>query len=119
MPDSDPITKGEAEARALRLAEQRGRESANIDARLDEHERHLKAINGSITSSANELHALKGVVNELKEVVANRELIATTRNEEAEKRAKTNVTTREFVMGIIALILSLGMLLVATGQLGR
>lgn len=50
---------GEASDRAIALAEKRGREQAIVDARLQDHDRHLQAINGSVERLATSQESLE------------------------------------------------------------
>jgi hypothetical protein len=62
MPDQQ--TAEQREAKAVQLAEARGRRQQIVDSRLDGHEQRLNAINGSINRFTEKLAALEKTVGE-------------------------------------------------------
>jgi hypothetical protein len=63
-------SEAQREQKAQNLAFERGKEAAQIGGRLAEHDRHLKAINGSIDSMNTSLKGVDDRVNELRIEIA-------------------------------------------------
>lgn len=98
--------------RALREAEERGRLAAIVDSRLAEHDRHLSAINGSIGELA---VSVKAIERRLDANATAQE----TRDMDAHRAQENQVSTRTFVLGLIAMTIALaGVVLGALGAVG-
>lgn len=102
MPDDE--TSQQREAKALRLAEERGRRQQEVDGRLDEHDRRFERINGSIDRSANAQEATNRALNGVKEGLD--DVVAKLETAEAVSAAlgKATVSRREFWMGVAAVV---------------
>jgi chromosome segregation ATPase len=116
---------GESHDEAL----ERGRREGGIDARLDEHARHLATVNGSIDRAA---HALEEVAKEVRELsvdfktqikmaeAAREALAIETERRRAELEQSTETTDRRFskrerVVGLaVTVLLGLAGLWIAT-----
>lgn len=105
MPDDE--TSQQREAKALRLAEERGRRQQEVDGRLDEHDRRFERINGSIDRSARAQEKveerLTAVARKVDEVMA--KLRAS--EEVSAALAKAAVSRREFWLGVAAVVVVL------------
>lgn len=99
-----PETEQSPEAKAIQLAEQRGRRQQVVDGRLDEHDRRFERINGSIDRAALAQEAtetrLAGVERKVDEVIAKLK----TSEEVSGALAKAAVSRREFWMGVAAVV---------------
>jgi hypothetical protein len=97
-----PETEQQRTAKDIRDAEERGRRKQVVDGRLDDHDRRLSAINGSIERSARAQEGLKDEVAGVKRAVA--DVLAKMETQEAVAAAlgKAAVSRREFWMGVAA-----------------
>jgi t-SNARE complex subunit (syntaxin) len=120
VPDTDPSRTPRAVAdEALREAEARGREAAQIRAEVAEHGRHFKRLNTSLDKLDVRLEKLTGKIDCVEEKVdtlstAFQKYVAVAKAvaEAAKAVADKAVTTRTFVLGV------LGLALVIVGYLG-
>jgi hypothetical protein len=99
---------------ALRLAEDRGRRQQVVDGRLDEHDRRLKAINGSIDRAAAAQEAmgqrLGGVERRVEEVLAKMktaEEVSAALAKSAQDAVTKQLSRREFWLGVAAITAAL------------
>ncbi len=111
MPDESPQQR---EAKAVQLAEARGRRQQVVDGRLDDHDRRLDAINGSIERSARAQEHLgekvAGVENGLKEVLAKMktaEAVSSALAKSAQDAVSKQLSRREFWLGVAAITAAL------------
>lgn len=122
-PDSDQQREQKAtnlardqERTAIELAEQRGREAARLEGRLDDHDKHFKVVNGSIERTARGLERLEGVVAELAASFKENAAVTTARAADAKEAAERQVSTRTFVLGLLGAVAAIGALLAGTGH---
>jgi hypothetical protein len=101
MPDAE--SQEAREKRALELAEQRGRRQQVVDSRLDDHERQLKQVKGSIDGFSDRLGALERIVGESAAV--------------ARELAKKTLDNRTFFVGVaLVLVAVIGLFLSSGGH---
>ncbi|HSZ70260.1 MAG TPA: hypothetical protein VK756_07850 [Solirubrobacteraceae bacterium] len=97
-------TEQQREAKALQLAEARGRRQQVVDGRLDEHDRRFERINGSIDRSADAQEKtetrLAGLERKVDQVIAKMK----TADEVSGALAKAAVSRREFWLGVAAVV---------------
>jgi hypothetical protein len=105
----------EREKAALELAEQRGREAARLEGRLDDHDKHFTIVNGSIERAARGLERLGRTVDEMAGVIKTQAAVAAARAVDADTAAKKQVSTRTFVFGLVGAVAAIGLLLVGAG----
>lgn len=110
-------TPREREAKALQLAEARGRRQQVVDGRLDEHDRRFARINGSIDRAARAQEAMEtrlaGVERKVDQVIAKMR----TAEEVSGALAKAAVSRREFWLGVAAVVAVLLGAVLQTGHL--
>jgi hypothetical protein len=111
-----PESEDQRQQRAVDLAFKRGAEMAEINARLADHDRHLGAINGSLDALTRETHAVSTRVETLSNKFDQGVAVATARAADAEKAARSQVSARQFYVGLIGAVTALGTLLAATGH---
>src|SRR5438445_4797372 len=87
----------EQERAAITLAEQRGREAAELAGRLDDHSEHLRVLDGSVERSAKELHEVREGLRRLTTAFEQGIAIAAARAQDAKEAAEKQVSTRTFV----------------------
>lgn len=90
------------EDKAIRLAEDRGRRRQIVDSRLDEHDRRLKAINGSIERSARAQEALGRRVDEVLAKMQTAEEVSAALAKSAQDAVTKQLSRREFWLGVAA-----------------
>jgi len=105
-----PETDQGREAKAIQLAEQRGRREQVVDGRIDEHDRRLNAINGSIERSAKAQEVLgtrvAGVERRIDEVLAKMktaEEVSQALAQSATDAVSKQLSRREFWLGVAAI----------------
>jgi hypothetical protein len=104
------------ERAAISLAEQRGREAAQLEGRLDEHDKHFAVVNGSIERTAKGLERLEGVVADLAGAFKENAAVTAARAADAKEAAERQVSTRTFVLGLLGAVAAIGALLAGTGH---
>lgn len=82
---------------ALREAEERGRRRQEVDSRLDDHDRRLKAINGSIERGAKATERLGQTVQELTQKVEMAAVVQAA-------LAKSAASRRDLILGVLAIV---------------
>jgi hypothetical protein len=99
-----PETDQQRAAKDIQQAEARGRRQQVVDGRLDEHDRRLNAINGSIERSAKAQEGIRGELGGVKTALA--EVVAKLETSEAVSNAlaKAAVSRREFWLGVAAVV---------------
>lgn len=102
MPDDE--TSQQREAKALRLAEERGRRQQEVNGRLDEHDRRFERINGSIDRSAAAQEKTESRLATLERKVDQVIAKLKTSEEVSVALAKGAVSRREFWMGVAAVV---------------
>jgi sugar-specific transcriptional regulator TrmB len=117
-------TPEQREAKAVQLAEARGRRQQEVDGRLDEHDRRLKAINGSIERSARAQEELgskvAGVERRVDEVLAKMETaerVSTALARAAQDAVTKQLSRREFWLGVAAVVAVFGAAFLQGGHL--
>lgn len=112
-----PETEQQRDAKAIQLAEQRGRRQQEVDGRLEEHDRRFERINGSIDRSARAQEAVEqrmgGVERKVDQVIAKLK----TGEEVSAALSKAAVSRREFWMGVAAVVAVLLGAILQTGHL--
>ena len=105
-PESDQAR----DQKAIQLAEQRGRRQQVVDGRLDEHDRRLNAINGSVERSAKAQEVLgqrvAGVERRIDEVLAKMktaEEVSAALAKSAQDAVTKQISRREFWLGVAAI----------------
>jgi chromosome segregation ATPase len=98
------------EAKAIQLAEQRGRRQQIVDGRLEDHERRLNAINGSIERSVAAQERLgqkvAGIGRRVDEVLAKMktsEEISAALAKSAQDAVTKQLSRRDFWLGVAAI----------------
>jgi AmiR/NasT family two-component response regulator len=91
-----------------------GKVAADIQARLDEHGRHLTTINGSIDHTGRELAKLHKDLDDLKADLNTREQVSRALAKVVKDAAARQVTTRTFVLGVVMVVIALGGLYLGT-----
>lgn len=117
MPDEKEMLRNlsaveEAEQRAY----VRGQETTLVKSRLDEHDRRLAAINGSIDKAARKSGELADRVDKLSSLIERNAAIVSARAEDAKQAAEAQVSTRTFVLGLVGAVTAIGALLAGTGH---
>jgi hypothetical protein len=92
------------EAAALALAEKRGREAAELESRIDDHDKHFTVVNGSIERTAKGLTALGKNVADLTKAFETNMAIMADRAEVAARSASKQLDTRTFVIGLVSAV---------------
>jgi hypothetical protein len=112
MPSAE--TEGERDEKAIRLAEDRGRRRQIVDGRLDDHDRRLNAINGSIERSAEAQEQLgvkvAGVERRVDEVLSKMrtaEQVSSALAKSAQDAVTKQLSRREFWLGVAAIAAAL------------
>lgn len=102
MPDSQ--TPEQREAKAILLAESRGRRQQEVDGRLDGHDQRFDRINGSIERSARAQEATNRELSAVKKGLA--DVVTKLEMGEAVSAAlaKAAVSRREFWLGVAAVV---------------
>jgi chromosome segregation ATPase len=107
-------TERDRDEKAIRLAEARGRREQIVDGRLDEHDRRLKAINGSIERSARAQEQLGervgGVERRIDEVLSKMktaEKVSAALAQSAQDAVTKQLSRREFWLGVAAIAAAL------------
>jgi hypothetical protein len=97
-------TEQQREAKALQLAEARGRRQQVVDSRLDEADRRFERINGSIDRAAAAQEKtetrLAGLERKVDQVIAKMKAA----DEVSGALAKAAVSRREFWLGVAAVV---------------
>lgn len=111
-----PLTGLNAVEAAEQRAFERGRESAQLKAQVQSHERRLDAINGSIDRGAKAQEHTASKLRDLTATVERTAAIALARGEDAKLAAEKQVTKREFVLGLISAVAIISGVLAQTGH---
>lgn len=98
-----PETEQTRDEKALRLAEERGRRQQEVDGRLDDHERRLNAINGSIERSARAQEVLGERVDEVLSKMKTAEEVSSALAKSAQDAVTKQLSRREFWLGVLAI----------------
>jgi len=100
-------TDREREDKAKQLAYERGRREQQVDSRLDGHDRHLKAINGSIERGAKATERVEDKVDKLSEQLRVEGAVSRALAEQATKAIQKQVSTRDFRIGVATVVIML------------
>jgi hypothetical protein len=98
------------------LAEQRGKERTEVDARLRNHEERINSLDRLVTKSISVQDELKDSINKLSSSFEKTTAIAEARAADAKIAMEKQVSTRTFVLGLIGATSALGGILAATGH---
>jgi hypothetical protein len=112
-------TPGEREAKALRLAEDRGRREQAIDGRLHDHESQLRVLDGNLRGMEVELRGVKEAVQTMGADARRRDAVSEALAKAAQDLASKQVSTRTFLLGLASLMgLVISLYLSAGGHIG-
>lgn len=103
----------EREQMALRLAREEGARQATVDGRLDNHEDRLDAINGSVKRTGDALKELGDQVAQLVARQTVRDAVDADRLKELKRANERQISTRTFILGVIAILIPLIALLLS------
>src|SRR6202140_1643356 len=100
-------TLQQREAKAIQLAEERGRRQQIVDGRLDEHDRRLAAINGSIDRAARAQEEMGRRLDGALAKMQAAEDISTALAKSARDAVTKQLSRREFWLGVLAIAAAL------------
>lgn len=110
--------------KAENLAAEAGYRRAVVDSQLSAHQRRLDAINGSIEKHARNAEALKNSITALSEkldgviaTLATQAAIEKDRVAQITKANEKQISTRMFVIGVVAIIATILAAFIASGRL--
>jgi hypothetical protein len=83
-----------------------GQDAAQDEARLREVEAHLKAVNGSVARTADELKGVRDQLSEMVSAQRARDAVAKAMAVTVTKAAAKQVTTRQFYLGVAGFLLA-------------
>lgn len=110
-------TRAEEEFRKeIFLAEQRGKEHAEVSAKLKNHEDRINSQDVLIAKASVAQSELKESINRLYSAFEKSTGIAEARAADAKVAMEKQVSTRTFVLGLVGATTALGGLLAATGH---
>ena len=110
-------TEQQRDEKAIRLAEERGRRQQVVDSRLDEHDRRLAAINGSIERAARAQEHTRAELAGVKAGVATLQASMDKTEAISQALAEAAVSRREFWLGVLAVAAIIVGAIITTGHL--
>jgi hypothetical protein len=100
----NPETERQREDRATKLAYEKGRRDMEVDNRLNGHDEHLRAINGSIERGARATERVESKVDALAEQVRTEGAVGKALAAQATAAIERQVSTRDFRIGVAMVI---------------
>jgi hypothetical protein len=110
----DGITRQDAEAKALALARQSGREAAEVEARLVANEREIDYIRKAVGRVRDDLGLVASKVDSLDGTFSQHLAVGKAIATQVKENSDNQVSKKTYILGLVGTVIALGMLLIAT-----